>query len=59
MDSLWITSQYTPKSKFLKEIDTTNFHIKKYRNGVYFGELSESGNKNGHGVVFYFNGRSY
>lgn len=36
-----------------------NFEIKKYKNGVYFGEISEDGQKHGKGVVFYFNGRSY
>lgn len=36
-----------------------NFNIKKYRNGVYFGELNENGMKHGKGVVFYYNGRSY
>lgn len=58
-DSAWITSQFQPKSEFFKNIDTKTFNIKKYRNGVYFGELSEEGEKHGRGVIFYFNGRSY
>lgn len=40
-------------------MDTSTFNIKKYRNGVYFGQLSDQGLKHGKGVVFYFNGRSY
>lgn len=58
-DANWITQTFKPKSSFLKKIDHKNFQIKKYRNGVYFGELSEEGLKHGKGVIFYFNGRSY
>lgn len=36
-DTNWITSNYKPKSSFLKNVDTKKFNIKKYRNGVYFG----------------------
>lgn len=42
-------------SKILPE----NFVIKKYRNGVYFGEVDDSERKNGYGVIFYYNGRMY
>jgi hypothetical protein len=35
-----------------------NFIIKKYRNGVYFGQL-ENERKNGKGVIFYYNGKIY
>lgn len=37
----------------------SNFHIKKYQNGVYFGELSPEGKKHGKGVIFYFSGKIY
>lgn len=39
-----------------------NFEMKKYKNGVYFGELINNDEvevKDGHGVIFYFNGKLY
>lgn len=35
-----------------------NFVIKKYKNGVYFGELFDN-KKHGYGVVFYFDGKLF
>lgn len=32
--------------------------MKKYKNGVYFGQLSEE-IKEGVGIIFYFNGKLY
>ena len=57
-DTQWIMNSYKPKSEFLRKIDVRNFQIKKYKNGVYFGEI-ENDAKQGKGVIFYFNGRSY
>jgi len=33
----WIHRNYRPRNAFLKEISHSNFQIKKYQNGVYFG----------------------
>ena len=55
----WITNQFNPKANIIKKIDLKNFQIKKYRNGVYFGQLNQQGQKNGKGIVFYYNGRVY
>lgn len=33
--------------------------MKKYKNGVYFGQLSEQETKSGVGIIFYFNGKLY
>ena len=43
----------------MKHIDFKHFQMKKYKNGVYFGQISGEGEKNGKGVIFYFNGRTY
>ena len=55
----WIHKYYRPKNDFLKEISLSNFQIKKYQNGVYFGELSPEGKKNGKGAIFYYSGKIY
>jgi hypothetical protein len=40
-------------------MDIKTFQIKKYRNGVYFGQLTEESKKEGKGAIFYYNGRLY
>ena len=40
-------------------MDKSGFKIKKYKNGVYFGQLSEDQKKDGVGIVFYYDGRLY
>jgi hypothetical protein len=54
----WITDSYHPKSKIFEFINAEKFIIKKYRNGVYFGELN-SDKKHGTGVIFYYNGKIF
>lgn len=40
-------------------MNSLNLQIKKYKNGVYFGELDNEGKKNGKGIIFYFSGKIY
>lgn len=34
-----MVKEFKPKSDLLKDADVTTFKIKKYKNGVYFGQL--------------------
>ena len=60
-----MVKEFKPKSDILNEVDMTNFRIKKYKNGAYFGQLvkdeTEEGGeiKEGFGCIFYYNGRQY
>lgn len=59
-----MSKQFKPKSDLLLNADFSKFKIKKYKNGVYFGDLipDENGEgeiKSGLGCVFYYNGRVY
>jgi hypothetical protein len=58
----WLIKDYKPRSEHFKNIDVSNFVIKKYKNGVYFGEIKtieERPIKDGYGSIFYYNGRLY
>ncbi len=55
----WMKNQYHPKHELFKGVNLLDFQIKKYKNGVYFGEIDEEGRKNGKGIIFYYSGKIY
>ena len=59
-----MVKSFKPRSSLFKDVDFSTFKIKKYKNGVYFGQLTEEDSegiqsKCGKGCVFYNNGRLY